>query len=136
MIPGCDWSTTPTCDVMPSATTVYTLEISCLGNPATCITTDDVLVIVIVEPDLVPPDIGNTVRAVRSTLNVAMSWVGVVNARTYNLYRGITKEVWPLLPLRSGLTSVTETLPDVPGPPDLYFYRVTGVSCSGIFEGP
>jgi len=134
VVPGCDWSTTPTCDVTPPTTTTYTLQISCIGNPAACITTDDLLVIVIVEPDLVPPDIGNTIRAIRSTSNVAMSWVSVVNARTYHLYRGTAKEVWPP-PLLPVLTATTETLPDVPGPPDLYFYRVTGASCSGM-EGP
>ena len=86
-----------------------------------------------VEPDLVPPDIGNTIRAVEIGLDVVMSWSSAVNARTYNLYRGTRKESWPP-PLLTNLTAITETLPDVPSP-DSFFYRVTGASCSGM-EGP
>ena len=38
-------------------------------------------------------------------------------------------------PFRPGVTGTTETLPDVPPPPSLYFYRVAGVNCADV-EGP
>jgi len=46
VVPGCDWSLTPTCDVAPAVTTTYTLEVSCLGLPAACTTFDTVTIIV------------------------------------------------------------------------------------------
>jgi hypothetical protein len=57
----------------------------------------------------------------------------MANAHSYNLYRGTSKGNWPdpLPPFSSNSVS----LPDLPGPPELYFYRVAGVSCSGM-EGP
>ena len=97
-------------------------------------TLDEATVIVMVQPDAVPADIGNTVRGVRSDIDVAMSWASAVYARTYNLYQGTTKGSWPPA-LRTDLVSVTHSLTDVPQPPSLYFYRVTGASCSGM-EGP
>ena len=115
----------------PLSTTIYTVRVQC-STDATCESATSMPVTVF--PDVVPNDLGNTLRAIRSTLNVDLSWVSVVNARTYSLYRGVTKGVWPP-PLLPGLTATTETLPDVAGPPNLYFYRVAGASCSGM-EGP
>ena len=135
VVPGCDWSSTPTCDVTPAATITYTLEISCLGSPSACITTDDVLVIVIVEPALVPPDIGNALRAVKLLPSMIVAWRAVPEAASYTLHRGTVKGVWPAPPFRTGLTGTTETLSDVAPPPELYFYRVAGVNCAGV-EGP
>lgn len=59
-------------------------------------------------------------------------WGTDANAATYALRRGVTENVWPPLPLRTGLLMTSSLEPDVPGPPDLYLYRSAGERCSGI----
>ena len=133
---ACAWSWSPTCDVAPGATTVYTLETRCFAAPACAagITSDTVTVAVY--PDVVPADLGNTLQAVKSGLDgVALSWGGVPAAATYTVNRGTAKGVWPTPALRPGLAGTTTTFADLTPPPELYFYRVAGASCSGV-EGP
>ena len=130
----CPWSSVATCDVAPATTTVYTLEAECLGS--TCVPGGSAQVLVSVVREVVPSDLGNTLRAIRNNLEVAMSWSSTLGARTYNLYRqALDKKIWPLLPHSTDMSATTTRLPDVPTPPKLYFYRVAGVSCLGV-EGP
>ena len=70
----------------------------------------------------------------RSGSNVALAWRSDPSAATCALHRGVVKGVWPP-PLVTGLALPADTLPDVPTPPTLYFYRAAGTSCSGT-EGP
>ncbi|MFC2173225.1 hypothetical protein ACFLU6_11430 [Acidobacteriota bacterium] len=128
----CGWSPSPTCLVSPSVTTVYTLEVECIDVPE-CVATDMVEIGVI--PDIEPADIGNTVRAVRLGKRLEISWAGVPGAQTYALYRDTCKGRILAYPYREDLDQTSIVLPDVPGPPYLYLYLLTGVSCSGI-EGP
>jgi len=116
----------PLFSVSPSTSTTYTVRVRCNAD-TTCEGTFSLSVDIV--PDIVPDDLGNALRAVRSASDVIVSWAATPNASTYTLYRGISKGVWA--PLLTGLTSLMEALPDVPGPPNRYFYRVAGVSCSG-----
>jgi len=127
------WDTDPTVTVHPTETTPYRLEVRCGDCAGPCFGADGVLVAV--DPDITPPDLGNTLRMVRETGDVAMSWASVSEARTYTLHRGTAKGSWPPLPVLEGITGLTATLPDVPEPPSLYYYQVAGASCSGS-EGP
>lgn len=88
-------------------------------------------------PDLVPTDLDNTLRLIRSGLDVWMSWTSTPNASTYRLYRQADdKTTWPPVATVTGLTATTTQLPDIPAVPDpLLFYRVVGANCSGV-EGP
>ena len=130
----CGWSTMPTCEVTPGATTVYAVEVRCIGV-LPCTPADTASVVVTVEPGPAPPDLGNSVRAIRSGAVLTLSWPSVAGAVTNTIHRGEDKGVWPSPPFRKGLTGTAESLADVPSPPDRYFYRVAGVSCSGA-EGP
>jgi len=49
VVPGCDWSPTPTCDVIPAGPTIYTLEVRC-GAIIDCISTLEVAVSVDPQP--------------------------------------------------------------------------------------
>ena len=132
----CGWSSSPTCDVAPGTTTLYTLETRCFAAPACVAAIASDTVAVAVFPDVVPADLGNTLQAVKSgPANVVLSWNGVANAATYNVNRGTAKGVWPTPAFRPGLAGTTTTFADLAPPPDLYFYRVAGASCSGV-EGP
>ena len=117
---------------IPIAATIYTLEVRCIDSPG-CLSSDDVLVEI--KPAVVPPDLGNRLRAIKSGPNVVLAWPAVVEADTYTIHRGTVKGVWPPTPFRPGISGTTETLPDVAPPPPLYFYRVAGVNCAGV-EGP
>jgi hypothetical protein len=131
----CGWSPTPTCDVTPSGTTLYTLEVRCFGAPG-CLGSDSDTVLVEVFPATLPPDLGNSVRVVKTGVNdLSLSWASVPEASTYTLHRGTQKGLWVSPPFRPDLTGTTETLPDVPSPPSRYFYRLAGVNCAGV-EGP
>ena len=55
-------------------------------------------------------------------------------ASSFNLYRGTAKGAWPP-PVTTGFTTPMTSRAELAGPPALYFYRVTGVSCAGL-EGP
>jgi hypothetical protein len=66
---------------------------------------------------------------------VVLSWGTEPLAAGYGLYRHTVKDAWPPPLLASLLPVPTVTLPDVPAPPSLYFYRAVGQSCSGA-EGP
>ena len=105
-------------------------------DDATPIRTTQRSVTITVVSATLPPDLGNSVRAVKTGGdNLSLGWGSVREASTYTLHRGTDKRVWPSPPFRPGVTGTTETLPDVPSPPDLYFYRVAGVNCAGV-EGP
>ena len=127
-------STSPLCDVTPSSSTVYTVEVSC-GAAACATGSDRDTVTVTVEPDVVPGDLGNTVRAVKAVGSVLLSWASAPNAASYTLHRGTVKGAWPSPPYRSGLAATTDLTRDLAAPPPLYYYRVSGASCSGI-DGP
>ncbi|MFC2172019.1 FG-GAP repeat domain-containing protein [Acidobacteriota bacterium] len=86
-------------------------------------------------PYPIPPDLGNTLMACRTGVDVNMSWISTPGSSSFALFRGTAKGQWPVLPHQSNLPVPTVTLPDVPRPPDLYFYRVAGVNCIGD-EGP
>lgn len=87
------------------------------------------------DPTLPPSDLGNGLRGLKAGADVVLSWTGVTEAQTYTLHRGTDKGAWPVPPFLEGLTATTESLPDVARPPDRYFYRVAGVTCTGL-EGP
>ena len=114
------------------AATIYTLEVRCIDSPD-CVASHEVLLEI--KPAVVPPDLGNSLRAIKVGINVVIAWPAVFEAATYTLHRGTVKGVWPAPPFRPGITGTTETLPDVPAPPELFFYRVAGVNCAGV-EGP
>ena len=128
-----DWSTDPTYLATPTGTTSYQLEVRCDDCPGSCFGRASVLIQV--DPDQTPPDLGNTLLGVRDTVDVDLVWQPSLVASTYLIYRGTDKRTWPPAPQVSGLTAPMDSLPDVPGPADLYFYRVAGASCSGQ-EGP
>ena len=87
-------------------------------------------------PGAIPGDLGDTLRLARVGTDITFSWGGDPVAGTYNLRRSEAKDAWPDEPYRSGITSTAATLAGEAGlPPDLVFYRVTGVSCAGL-EGP
>lgn len=90
-----------------------------------------------VNPDVTPPDLGGSLRAVRASDEVALSWASVPEAYSYSLFRAIVKTTWPAAPLVEDLPTLTTSRLDVPVPPNelLYFYRIAGASCSGL-EGP
>ena len=134
VIEVCGWSTTPTCDVAPVSTTIFTLEVRCIDSPD-CVDPDSDDVLIEVRPDVIPSDIGNALRAVKLLPNMIVAWRAVPEAATYTLHRGTVKGVWPAPPFRPGITGTTQILPDVVTPPELYFYRVAGVNCAGV-EGP
>ena len=92
-------------------------------------------VLVEVKPAIVPPDLGNTLRAIKVGPNVLIAWPAVFEAVSYTLHRGTVKGVWPVPPFRQGIAGTTESLADIAPPPELYFYRVAGVNCAGV-EGP
>ena len=125
------WSPNPRCDVMPTATTTYTLEVRC----DSCVSCEDsASQTVIIEPPMVPGDVGNTLRQKRTGNDVSFAWASATSARTYMLYRSETKGSWPA-PIAGGLVGTTHQLADVAFPPSLYLYRVSGVNCAGV-EGP
>ena len=128
-----DWSVDPKVLVHPTETTLYTMQIRCGDCAGPCFDTDEVLVEFVA--DILPPDLGNTLLGIRSILDVVLSWTPVAEAFTYTVYRGIEKDQWQAPPILSGFPDFTVALPDVPGPPFLYYYRVAGASCSGR-EGP
>jgi len=128
----CPLSPTPTCDVTPTTTTTYTLEVTCRGASACGVTRATVTIVVV--SGAAPDDLGNTLRAVRRIGDVDLSWAGAPRALTYNLYRGTAKGSWPP-PHRALLPAPTIGLPDVLTTDPLYFYRATGVSCA-LQEGP
>lgn len=128
-----DWSRDPEVVVAPLLATVYTVGVRCGDcSGTTCSGTASVLVGV--DPDLVPGDLGNTLRSVRRGDTLAISWAFAPSARTYSLYRGTDRGAWPPA-VSTGILGTTATLEDLPAPPSLYFYRVAGASCSGK-EGP
>lgn len=126
-----DWSPDPTIVVRPLATTTYTLEVRCGDCAGPCFAST--LVVVAVDLDTVPPDLGNTLFAVRDTADVALEWGTRLEARSYALFRGNAKDTWPALPLLTGLAAPDTRLPDVDAPPNLplHFYRAVGASCAG-----
>ncbi|MFC2173790.1 hypothetical protein ACFLU6_14355 [Acidobacteriota bacterium] len=128
----CDWTPSATCDVSLTASTVFTLDVRCSGS-RWCRASDTVAVTV--DPDITPPDLGNTLRAVRGGTELEISWASVSEARTYTLHRSEAKGVWPSPPFLQGIIPTSVILPDIPHPPDLYFYRAAGASCSGK-QGP
>ena len=117
-----------------TATTTYTLEVRCRGLPASCPTAGFDEVEVAVYPDARPPDLGNTLRAVRDDAHVNLTWAGTPETATFRLFRGTAKGIWPPA-LRMGLEAASHRLADVAEPPPLYTYRVAGTGCSGL-EGP
>ena len=127
----CDWSTAPTCNVTPGSTTAYTLEVRCLNGCG--LDSDEVLVEV--KPAVIPPDLGNRLRAIKVGLDVVVAWPAVFEAATYTIHRGTVKGAWPTPAFREGIVGTTDSLPDVAPPPALYLYRVAGVNCAGV-EGP
>ena len=82
-----------------------------------------------------PADRGNTLMAARLADDVVLGWAEDIVASSYTLHRGTEKGVWPSPSFLPGLLVPAATLPDVPAPPALYFYRAAGVSCTGL-QGP
>ena len=80
----------------------------------------------------IPQSLGNTLRARRAGGDVVLSWGTTPDARSYALYRGTVKGVWPSPAFLSGLAMPAATLPDIPAPPALYFYRSVGANCAGV----
>lgn len=129
-----DWSADPVAIDRPPATATYTVEVRCGSFGNSCY--DAASVVIAVDPDQRPPDLANTLRAIRVGPDVRQTWGSAPEARTYTLYRGTDKGVWPAPPPSlTGLPSPGISLPDVAFPPTRYFYRAVGVSCSGS-EGP
>ncbi|MFC2171066.1 hypothetical protein ACFLU6_00365 [Acidobacteriota bacterium] len=128
-----DWITDPRAVVWADETRLYRLEVRCGDCDGPCYALDEMLVEIV--PDIEPPDLGNTLFAVRSNQDVELSWAAVIEAYTYTLHRNTLKGVWPATPFMPGLMGTFISIPDVPGPPPLYFYRSAGASCSGK-EGP
>lgn len=127
-----DWATDPRVTVSPTTTTTYRLEVRCGRCP--CFGADALTVVV--GASAAPGTIGNTLLGVKSGLNVVFSWRPVPGATSFSIYRGTVKGAYPPAPQRAGLSSPTDTLPDVPPAPEAkYFYRVVGVSCGNV-EGP
>lgn len=118
--------------VSPPATTVYAVDARCVGS-TTC--ESSATQALVVDVDIVPGDLGNSLRAVRQSSDVSMSWASLPEARSYALHRALAKGSWPGPAWLSLLPTTVATLNDVPAPPSLYFYRVAGESCSGR-EGP
>lgn len=84
----------------------------------------------------VPGDLGNTLRLSRSGGDISFTWGADPVAASYNLRRSEAADAWPADPYRSGLVSTSVVIAgEADVPPDLVFYRVTGVSCAGL-EGP
>lgn len=131
----CPWATASTCDVMPVSSTTYTIQVRCVAGPDPCVPTDVALVTVNVLPEVVPSDLGNVLRAMRRGGDVELSWTAAPGARSYGIFRDVQKGNWPPAALRSGLTALSALVPDVPGPPSRYYYRIVGESCSGM-PGP
>ena len=131
----CGPASDPSCAVSPAATTTFTVEVTCDGGPACpdAVVVDDV--VVTVDPAVVPGDLGNSLRGVRDGVDVVFTGAAHPDARSYNLHRGTQKRVWPPLPLLTDLPTPDYRAADVPAPPALYLYRVTGVNCAGV-EGP
>ncbi len=129
----CPWTVATSCRVSPAATTTYTMEAACdLGGA--CAGSDTV--VAAIDPDLVPPTLGNTLRAVKSGVAVVATWGSDPLARSYDLYRSSDRRTWPGPVFRTGLPLPARSEPDVPGLPGaLYCYRAVGASCSGR-EGP
>jgi len=82
--------------------------------------------------DGVPPgDIGNTLRAVKSGLNVDLSWAPDAASSSYALFRATVTGSWPP-PLETRLATPAASEPDVAAADALYFYRVVGENCAGF----
>ena len=130
-----DWAADPTGVVRPTSTTTFRLEVRCGDCAGPCFATANILVMV--DPDILPPPLGNSLRAVRTGFDVALEWVTVPEARSFSIFRANQKDPWPATPWVENLLLPTTLLPDVPVPPNdpLYFYRAVGASCSGV-EGP
>lgn len=132
---ACDWSPSPSCGVTPLVTTEYTLEVSCRADFA-CVAADSVTILV--DANQLPPSLGNSLRAVRVDSNVLMTWRTEPLARSYSLYRGESRGVWPGAPHHNLLDYAADVDIDaVPSPPGmpLYYYKIVGATCSGA-EGP
>lgn len=118
-------------DVTPAASDLFTVRVRCDAMPG-CESSASTPITVIA--DARPSDLGNSLRSIRAGGDIPMSWASVPEARTYSLYRALSKGIWPP-PIASMLGTTTHRVADVASPPDLYYYRVVGVSCSGL-EGP
>ena len=129
-----DWSAASSVVVTPAATATYRLDVRC-GNCASgvCVGSSDVMVTV--DPNLKPADLGNTLWATKGSNRVDLVWGADLLARSYVLHRGDTKGVWPAAPLHTGLASPVDSDGDPPPATGLFLYRATGASCSGN-EGP
>ena len=131
--PLCPASSSPTCGVVPTGTSTYTLELHC-DTCSACV--DAASITVTVMPDPIPPDQGNILRAVKQSTDVVLDFAGAAAIR-WRLYRDGSK---PFLGA-SALTPDTTTtkLIDVGAvtpPPALWFYRVKGLSPCSFTPGP
>ena len=87
-------------------------------------------------PGAVPGDLGDTLRLERSGRDITFRWSADPVAASYNLHRSESADAWPQEPYRSGIGSTAVTLDgEADLPPACVFYRVSGVSCTGL-EGP
>ena len=123
------WSASPTYGPFVPLLRTYSVDVRCSGQ--SCVSSASVNITL--DPDRVPPSLGNTLRSVRKSADVVMIWGSPPEARSFSLYRDVSKGVWPPAALRAQLAGPLDTEPDVP--PPLYFYRAVGASCSGR-EGP
>jgi len=86
--------------------------------------------------DLVPPDQGNVLRAVRRTEDVLLSFADASAVR-WRVLRDTDKKF--LSPTGLAPDASVASFPDalaVPGPPMLYFYRIRGISPCTATLGP
>jgi len=125
----CGWSSDPTCDVAPCATTTFTLEIDCIVDPLCAASASTTLTVVSV-PDVIPPELFNTLMGVHRGDDVELDWQTIPEASSYSLYRFSDPTTSPP-PFAEDLSGPVITLPDAWLPPDLLLYRIAGASCSG-----
>lgn len=80
---ACDWSSSPTCDVAPVVSTLYTLEVRCEGGAPCGPSTATDTTLVSLEPDPLPGALGPTLRAAKSGADdLELTWTDLVEPVT------------------------------------------------------